>query len=482
MEGNKTQSKCAPHIAMIPTPGMGHLIPLTELARRLTESYNLFVTFFIPNDGSTPSHSTLSLLTSLPKSVAYHFLPPVDVSDLPEDAVIETRILLTLTRSIPTLRDSLRALSESNRFVALVTDHFGFSLFDLAKEFGALPYLFFLCNALGLCFGFNLPKYDQMYTCEYRDLPEPVCVCPGSVPIHGSDFADPAQDRKSEAYEGMLHMVEKFHDVAGIFVNSFPHLEPAALKYLMNDEIRQQNNIPPVYPIGPVIKSGSESEPEGSRCISWLDEQPRGSVLLVSFGSGGTLSHEQIIELACGLESSGVRFLWVIKSPNDKVANASYFNVDNTNDPLAYLPKGFLERTIGVGLVVPSWVPQVRVLSHGSTGGFLMHCGWNSTMESVVHGVPMIAWPLFAEQKFNAVILADDLKVALRVRPNEEGLIKREQISEYARGLIRGEVGELMRDRMKDLKEKAKLALSEGGSADETLAKVAQVWMNHKSE
>ncbi|KAK9698481.1 hypothetical protein RND81_08G107600 [Saponaria officinalis] len=469
-----------PHIAMIPTPGMGHLIPLTELARRLTESFNFSITILLPNDGSTPSNSTLSLLNSLPNSITHHFLPPADISDLPQTAAVETRIILTLTRSLPQLRDSLRVISESTRFVALVTDHFGVSFFDLAKEFGALPYMFFLSGALGLCFGFELPKLDKLYTCEYRDLPEPVRFCPGSVPVHGSDFIEPVQHRKSEAYKGMLDMAGRFYDVAGIFVNSFPDLEPAAFKYLNDEKIRDENKIPPVYSIGPVVKSGSESEPDGSRCIEWLDKQPRGSVLFVSFGSGGSLSHEQIVELAHGLELSGVRFLWVFKRPNDKVSNASFFSVDNKmDDPLAFLPKGFLDRTNGLGLVVPSWAPQVRVLSHGSTGGFLTHCGWNSTMESVVHGVPMIAWPLFAEQKFNAVILADDLKVVARVKPNEEGLIKREQIVEYVRSLMKGEEGEVMRYRMKDLKEKAELALSEGGSSDKSLRKVAQVWMSH---
>ncbi|XP_074317568.1 hydroquinone glucosyltransferase-like [Silene latifolia] len=470
------------HVAMIPTPGMGHLIPLTELARRLTESHNISVTFILPSDGSPISNSALSLLNSLPKPITHVFLPPVDVSDLPEHAAIETRIILTLTRSIPRLSDSLRVMAESTRLVAIVTDHFGFPVFELAQQFGALPYLFFPTSGLGLCFGFKLPILDKTYTCEYRDLPEPVRLCPGSVPVYGSDFIDPAQDRNDEAYKGLLHMLRKFHDVAGIFVNSFPDLEPAAFKYLMDDEVRERDNFPPVYPVGPIIKTGFGSETDGGSCVKWLDEQPRGSVLFVSFGSGGSLSHDQIVELAYGLELSGVRFLWVVKSPHDKIANANFFKVDSVNDPLDYLPRGFLERTEGVGLVVPSWAPQVRVLSHDSVGGFLTHCGWNSILEGIVHGTPMVAWPLFAEQKFNAVLLAEDLKVALRVKPNQEGLVKREQIVEYARSLILGEEGKVMRDRMSKLKDKANLALSEGGSSEKSLDKVVQVWMIHNSQ
>nr|GFB34647.1 hydroquinone glucosyltransferase-like [Tanacetum cinerariifolium] len=136
----------------------------------------------------------------------------------------------------------------------------------------------------------------------------------------------------------------------------------------------------------------------------WLGKHPVSSVLFVSFGSGGTLSQEQINELAFGLEQSGQRFLWVIKSPHG-TSNASYFNAQSHLDPFGFLPDGFLDRVKDRGFLVSSWAPQVEILGHGSTGGFLTHCGWNSISESVVNGVPMIAWPLFAEQRMNAVLL-----------------------------------------------------------------------------
>jgi hydroquinone glucosyltransferase len=172
---------------------------------------------------------------------------------------------------------------------------------------------------------------------------------------------------------------------------------------------------------------------------------------------------------------------WVVRSPHEKAANATYFSVQSIKDPFDFLPDGFLERTKGVGLVVPSWAPQVQVLKHGSTGGFLTHCGWNSTLESILHGVPLIAWPLYAEQRMNSVLLADDLKVALRVKVNDKGLVGHEDISNYARCLIEGEEGKLLKSKMKELKIAADRALSEEGSSTKSLAEVAQVMKSHNS-
>ena len=135
------------------------------------------------------------------------------------------------------------------------------------------------------------------------------------------------------------------------------------------------------------------------------------SVLFFCLGSGGTLSYEQTNELALGLELSGHKFLWVLRSPNNKHDVVYLKDQTLDNNPLAFLPKGFVERTKGQGLVVPSWVAQAQVLSHGSTGGFLTHCGWNSTLESIMHGISLIAWPLYAEQIMNAILLLEGLDI-----------------------------------------------------------------------
>ncbi|TKY68756.1 UDP-glycosyltransferase 72B1 [Spatholobus suberectus] len=206
----------------------------------------------------------------------------------------------------------------------------------------------------------------------------------------------------------------------------------------------------------------------------FLTKQPC-SVLYAGFGSGGTLSQEQIDELAWGLELSGHKFLWVVRPPSG-AADAAYLGARDGVNPLQFLPCGFLERTKGQGLVVPLWAPQVQVLGHGSVGGFLSHCGWNSTLESVLQGVPLIAWPLFAEQRMNAVVLCEGLGVGVRPRENENGLVERAEIAEVIKRLMDKEGGGELRRRMRELKEAATNAIKEDGSSTKTLAQVVLKW------
>ncbi|GKU96702.1 hypothetical protein SLEP1_g9909 [Rubroshorea leprosula] len=460
------------HVAVLPTPGMGHLIPLVELAKRLVRLHNISVTFIIPTNGP-PSKAQKSVFDSLPASIDSVFLPPVNLGDVSEDTKIETLISLTIVHSLPLLRDVLKSLAEKTRLVSLVVDLFGTDVFDVAREFNISPYIFFPSTAMALSLFLYLPKLDETVPVEYRDLTEPVKI-PGCIPIHGKELLDPVQDRKNEAYKWVLHHTKRYRLAGGIMVNSFKELEAGAIKALQEKEPGKT----PVYPVGPLVNVDPSTKADAAECLTWLDGQPHGSVLYVSFGSGGTLSSEQVDELALGLEMSEQRFLWVVRSPNDKVASATYFSVNSRMDPFDFLPKGFLERTKGRGLVVSSWAPQAQVLSHGSTGGFLTHCGWNSTLESVVNGVPVIVWPLYAEQKMNAVMLTEDIKVALRPKANENGVVGREEIARVVKGLMEGEEGKKVRYRMKDLKEAAAKVLSHDGSSTKALADVVHKWQN----
>ncbi|KAG2395331.1 Hydroquinone glucosyltransferase [Vigna angularis] len=343
MELPKQEARVAPAppiVAMLPSPGMGHLIPMIEFAKRVVRYHNLSVTFVIPTDGP-PSKTQIAVLQALPDSISHTFLPQVTLSDLPPDAKIETVMSYVVLRSLPSLRQAFHSLSATHTLAALVVDLFSTDAFDVAAEFNASPYVFFPSTATALSLLFHLPTLDREVHCEYRDLPEPVKI-PGCIPLHGRELLDPVQDRKDEAYKWVLHHAKRYREAEGIIENSFTELEPGAWSELQ----KEQPGRPPVYAVGPLVRM--ETSSVESECLRWLDEQPCGSVLFVSFGSGGTLSTAQINELAHGLEASEQRFLWVVKSPNDKIANAAYFSAETAADPVALRPKvadnGLVER------------------------------------------------------------------------------------------------------------------------------------------
>ncbi|KAK7310085.1 hypothetical protein RJT34_07336 [Clitoria ternatea] len=128
-------------------------------------------------------------------------------------------------------------------------------------------------------------------------------------------------------------------------------------------------------------------------------------------------------------------------------------------------------------MVVPSWAPQIEILRHSSVGGFLTHCGWNSTLESVLQGVPLITWPLFAEQKMNAVVLTQSLKVGVRPKANENGLVvEREEVADVVKSLMEGVEGVKLHKRMKELKEAATNTFQENGPSTNTISQLALKW------
>ena len=158
-----------PHIAIIPSPGLGHLIPLLEFAKRLVDHHRFTVTFIFPGQ-SSPSSAQIAILNSLPSSIASVFLPPVDLSDLPSTAGIETRISLTVTRSNPALRELSRRFSSSIYLAPRVAHTY-----------------FYPSNANVLSF---LLLLHETLSCEFMDLTEPIKI-PGCVPITGKDLSDP---------------------------------------------------------------------------------------------------------------------------------------------------------------------------------------------------------------------------------------------------------------------------------------------------
>ncbi|KAM0939436.1 putative hydroquinone glucosyltransferase [Dioscorea sansibarensis] len=458
------------HIAFLCGFGIGHLYPVSVFARHLIKHHNLTITIITQSIGS-PSHSAQSLINSLHEEMNIISIPSPPPHSFPNTTNVLSLILFTMNYNLPHLRTILNSLTSATLpLKALALDFiYDKAILDLAEEFGIKPYAFYASPCIALSFCFHWPDLDAMYVGKFTDMVEPLRM-PGCPPIQGKDFPDPTTgDRESEVYVKFLSAVKSYHKLKGIMVNSYEKLEPGIFKALKEDK-----NIPPLYQIGPLVRSCKTSNND-QYCIKWLDEQQQGSVLYVSFGSGGTLTDKQTKELALGLELSQQRFLWVVRRPHEKADACSFAGQVGMGD-FDLLPQGFLERTKDLGLVVPSWAPQTQVLAHASTGGFLTHCGWNSTLESIVHGVPLIAWPLYAEQKMNAVMLVEDVKVALRPNEDETGLVGREEIARVIKCLMEGDEGKKLRQRVQVLRSEAANALEEEGSSCRSIKALVCEW------
>jgi hypothetical protein len=194
-------------------------------------------------------------------------------------------------------------------------------------------------------------------------------------------------------------------------------------------------------------------------CIHWLDGQPKWSVVFLCFGSLGTLSTAQLKEMARGLERSGHRFLWEMRRPRGDQGPSS----SPEPDLEALLSDGFSERTKGRGLVMKNWAPQPEVIRHEAVGAFVTHCGWNSALEAIMSGVPMVCWPLYAEQRLNKVHIVDEMKFGVAVEGYDEELVKADEVEAKVRLVMESEQGVKPRERM------AADAIVDSGSSDVAL-------------
>ena len=259
------------------------------------------------------------------------------------------------------------------------------------------------------------------------------------------------ETRDPEAfYKLVCRIVDQCKASSGLIWNSFEDLESSALA-----KLRQEFSIP-IYPIGPFHKHFLEGSTSSSlltpdtSCISWLDTQEHNSVVYVSFGSIASISEAEFLEIAWGLANSNQPFLWVVRP-----------GLIRGLEWLEPLPSGFLESMGGRGYIV-KWAPQEQVLNHVAVGAFWTHNGWNSTLESICEGVPMICTPYFGDQKVNAKYVSDVWRVGVQL----ENKLDRGEIEKTIRKLMVGGEGKEIRENVLNLKEKANLCLKEGGSSD----------------
>lgn len=251
----------------------------------------------------------------------------------------------------------------------------------------------------------------------------------------------------------MCHQIifNAFEDVKGadfVLSNTVQELEL--------DTISALKTKTPFYSIGPIFPTGfakslvptslwSESD-----CTQWLDTNPIGSVLYVSFGSYAHVTKNDLVEIATGLSLSKVSFVWVLRA-----------DIVSSEDPNP-LPEGFREEISDRSMIIP-WCCQIQVLAHPSIGGFLTHCGWNSVIESMWAEVPMLCCPLYTDQFTNRKLVVDDWKIGINLCDKKK--IMREEVSRNVGRLMREKIGEDCRREIKDVKMELENALRPDGSS-----------------
>ncbi|KAL5855460.1 hypothetical protein ACOSQ4_005262 [Xanthoceras sorbifolium] len=245
-----------------------------------------------------------------------------------------------------------------------------------------------------------------------------------------------------------------------VLANSFLELEKEA--------IESMSELSPIRPVGPLVPPSLLGQDENldieiqlwkteDACLEWLNNQADSSVIYVSFGSLIILSAEEMQAIATALKNSQRPFLWVVKKPEFPTADKS-----------GEIPQGFFEETIKQGLIV-SWSPQTKVLAHPAIACFITHCGWNSMLETISAGVPVIAYPQWTDQPTNAKLVSDVFKIGLRLRPNNDGVVNSEEVEKCIGEIINGPKSEEYKKNAMELKVAAREAASGGGSSDRNI-------------
>uniref|UniRef100_A0A0C9RYE3 Glycosyltransferase n=1 Tax=Wollemia nobilis TaxID=56998 RepID=A0A0C9RYE3_9CONI len=444
-----------------PLLAQGHIIPFMELCQLLS-SKNLRVVLL-----TSPLNAKRLRTTNTASSTGVQVMDIAvpRMPGLPEGAESTDHLPPPLSKlllgAMEQMDSSLRQLLARLRPSCIIADFSPLCLAAIAEEL-EIPLLYYATmGAYSLSIVHSLINILPLPAADDDD---PLFVLPGlpkPVTLRDSDLLPPYRGAgKTEFPHGFLSTVfDRLRHCSGLVINTFNEMEAEFV-----DHIQETFGIP-VWTICPPICPPRSPNPNPSGydgVISWLDSRNAGSVLYVNFGSEIALSAEQTKELAAGLEASGHYYLWAVKKP-----------VDVREEDDLFLPPGFRERTAGRGLVMAGWAPQKAILRHPSTGGFLSHCGWNSVLESLSEGVPILAWPFQHDQPFVKKLLVEELQVAEESGNNGMYVVKSGEVERAVRVIMEGETSAEMRRRACELKADARRAVSEGGSSFTSLEKLS---------
>ncbi|KAL1535666.1 UDP-glycosyltransferase 75C1-like [Salvia divinorum] len=255
---------------------------------------------------------------------------------------------------------------------------------------------------------------------EKSDNPGWKIQIPGAPPLSKTDLPSFLLPSSSEEHKVVIPMFKEQFDVLEaepgkpkVLVNTFDSLEAEALGAFDSYELIGVGPLIPSAFVGgedPLDRSfGGDLFVKSDGCIEWLNSKPQSSVVYVSFGSLLRLPKAQMEEIAAGLLRSGRPFLWVMRGAEEDEELSCLEDLDK------------------IGKMV-TWCSQLEVLTHPSLGCFVTHCGWNSTLESLSCGVPVVAFPRWTDQGTNAKLIEDVCRCGVRVRADEDGNVESGEI------------------------------------------------------
>ncbi|GAB2286626.1 hypothetical protein Dimus_021021 [Dionaea muscipula] len=434
-------------IVTFPWLAFGHLIPFLELSKSLAQRghHILFVS----------TTRNLKRLPEIPQDLAPFIdlvelrLPRVD--NLPVDAEATSDLppnqVQLLKKAYDGLLEPMEAILEANSPDWVIHDFSCHWLPPVASKLGIKKAFFsvFMASALSFIKG---PAADSSVADE-AVVPEDLTVPPKWVTfpskvvlrLHEAKKVLGGLRENASGVSDMFRLASVFSGCDAFFVRSCREVEGAYLDLLK--EIHRK----PVLPVGLLpppsdgqlqqIKGG-DGEASWQAISGWLDQQDERSVVYIAFGSEAKPTQEEFTELALGLERSGLPFFWVLIRRK-------------VGDLMMMLPDGFEERNKGHGFVWTSWAPQVRILGHKSIGGFLTHSGWSSVIEALQLGLPLILFPIFGDQLFNARLLGEMMQVGYEVpRDEQDGSFTGDSVAHSLRLVVLDEGGKIYRDKAKE--------------------------------
>ncbi|XP_031491643.1 UDP-glycosyltransferase 708G1-like [Nymphaea colorata] len=455
-----------PWIVLVPSAGISHILLFIRFAETIVEhGFNVVFVATKSTVSSAESHHISQFLSSSPSIQPLRYDPLPLNPDFSHHKTADPYFLQydALSRSKDELLPLLSELATKAPIAAFISDIFLAScMCDVAESLSIPNYVLFSSSATMLAFSTwfssSEPNGDPIDEIRIRGV--------GAFPSY---YMPPVLRNPKHLFTTMLLKNNSaLSRAAGVLINTCCNLEAESLQALNGGKVAPMS-LPSVFPIGPLVGRRPAGGESCAHVTEWLDEQPEGTVLYISFGSRHALAPEQIEELANGLDMAGCNFLWVLKT---KIVDKE----ESQGEAQNVLPDGFVERVKPKGLVVDSWTDQEEVLAHGSVGGFLSHCGWSSVVEAVWHGVPIFGWPQFGDQLFNAMV----------VESSGLGFWKRSWRGCNGGGLIKGEeIGRQLRMWMEDkhvkeharrLQEAARRSIGVAGDSHSTLAELMGRW------